>query len=206
MNLTREDFERALVDKNIPLLTLDNKWHQVFGVYKQNRRIKKLESQLNDLLKLQGKYTTERKEIKRLKTKLMKEIVESMDEIGEEKRSPKLQKKLDDKTRLINECNEKLEYYKHELAEIPAQIKAVNYELMLETVEICYGVLTQNEQEIKEITDWLKSVRIELKKNVIRKQEKETESQRLYSYMHDIFGAEVMELFDMEYLKKEDDK
>ncbi|MBQ7065761.1 MAG: hypothetical protein IJN92_02980 [Lachnospiraceae bacterium] len=205
MNPTREDFEKALADKNIPVLTLDNKWHQVFDGYKQNKRIKKLETQLNDLIKKQGKYTTESKDIKKLKAKLMKEIVAAMDEIGEEKKNPKLEKKLDEKTRLINECNEKIKEYNEELLELPAQIKKINYELMLETMELCYGALKQNGQEIKEIGAWITNIRGELKKKVIRKQEKERESQRLYSFMHDIFGAEVIEIFDMEYLKKDDE-
>ena len=42
-------------------------------------------------------------------------------------------------------------------------------------------------------------MRIELKKKVIRKQEKERKNQALYSYMHDIFGADVIEIFDMKY-------
>lgn len=36
-------------------------------------------------------------------------------------------------------------------------------------------------------------------KKVVRKKEKEAVNARLYAYMHDIFGAEVIELFDMEY-------
>jgi hypothetical protein len=40
---------------------------------------------------------------------------------------------------------------------------------------------------------------VELKKNVIRLQEAEMENYNLYSYMHQIFGPEVMDIFDMEY-------
>ena len=38
-----------------------------------------------------------------------------------------------------------------------------------------------------------------VKKNVVRKQEMEIANQEIYSYMHDIFGAEVIDLFDMKY-------
>ena len=34
---------------------------------------------------------------------------------------------------------------------------------------------------------------------LILKQEKETVNQELYSYMHDIFGADVINLFDTKY-------
>ena len=40
-------------------------------------------------------------------------------------------------------------------------------------------------------------MRIELKKNIVRKQEKEIKNHELYSYMHDVFGADVVEIFDI---------
>ena len=49
------------------------------------------------------------------------------------------------------------------------------------------------------IEKWIGSIRRELKKKIIRKQEKEAKIHRFYSYMHDIFGADVIELFDMQY-------
>ena len=40
---------------------------------------------------------------------------------------------------------------------------------------------------------------IELKKRLIEKQQMEQQNQEIYNYMHDIFGAEVVNLFDMKY-------
>ena len=42
-------------------------------------------------------------------------------------------------------------------------------------------------------------MRVELKKNVVRKQEMEVANQEIYSFMHDIFGSDVIDLFDMKY-------
>ena len=53
--------------------------------------------------------------------------------------------------------------------------------------------------EIEKIAEWIAKIRIELKKNVIRKQEREWLNQEMYAYMHDIFGPEVIEIFDMTY-------
>ena len=39
------------------------------------------------------------------------------------------------------------------------------------------------------------------KKNIIKKQNREINNRQIYSYMHDIFGAEVIDIFDMEYQK-----
>jgi hypothetical protein len=66
-------------------------------------------------------------------------------------------------------------------------------------MEMCYEVLQVNSKEIEEISAWINQVRIDLKLNVVRKQEKEIKNHELYTYMHNIFGADVIEIFDMKY-------
>lgn len=204
MSRAEEVFQPALEGKKIPVLILDHKWHQLFTQAEPDKRIKRLEEELNDLLKRQGKANTDIKEIKKIKKKLMAEIVEKAEEAATGKDS-KAEKKLAENKRLINECNEKMEGYEDELIELPGKIDRVNKELMLETMAICYDRLKKNESEIKETAEWVAKIRVELKKRLIRKQEKEQMNQALYSYMHDIFGADVIDIFDMEYAPKEDE-
>ena len=68
---------------------------------------------------------------------------------------------------------------------------------MIRTMEMCYEVLKINTKEIDELGEWISKMRVELKKNIVRKQEKEIKSHELYSFMHDIFGADVIEIFDV---------
>lgn len=190
--------------RKIPVLTLDNKWHKLFTQTGSTPEIAALSDKLNDLLKRQGKLNNEIKEIKRLKKKLMDNIVASMNSVpGADEKSQsadkKTEKKMEESRHLIEECNEKLEDYEDECMELPRKIDAVNYKLMLATMEICYDRLQRNTKEIKEIGDWIAQTRVELKKKLLKKQEREIETHNLYSYMHDIFGAEVLEIFDMEY-------
>ena len=49
-------------------------------------------------------------------------------------------------------------------------------------------------------------VQFELKKRLIEKQQKEQQNQEIYNYMHDIFGAEVVNLFDMKYNPEQKEK
>ena len=191
-------FEQALKDKNIPVLTLDHKWHMLFNNADATTAILKLEERLNTLLKRQGKLNTETKEIRKLKKKLMDEIVPMVDEL-EQGNNPGLDKKIEENKRLINDCNEKMEQYKEELLELPAKIAEANYDLMLATMDACYDALNENTKEIEEIGSWINEVRVELKKKIIRKQEKEQKNHELYNYMHAIFGADVIDLFDMKY-------
>lgn len=198
MSRKDEIYSPALKEKKIPILTLDNKWHRLFTQTNPNKMILRLEEELNDLLKKQGKATTESKDIKRLKKKLMQEIVENAEGTAEGNNQKAL-KKMEDNKRLINECNERLTMYEDQLIELPREIDRVNRELMLQTMDICYDTLKTNETEIEETAKWVAAIRVELKKRLIRKQEMEQMNQELYSYMHDIFGAEVIEIFDMKY-------
>ena len=193
----QEIFSNALLGKKVPILTLDNKWYRLLNELGREAA-KDLEDRLNDLLKRQGKLTTEAKDIKKLKKKLMNEIVPMVDE-AEQTKDKALLKQIDDHKRLIEECNQKLDSYQEEMIDLPREIEQVNQKLMLLTMEYCYDTMQENTEQINEIGDWVTNVRIELKKNLIRKQEMEQKNHEIYAYMNDIFGADVMNLFDLAY-------
>jgi chromosome segregation ATPase len=195
---SEQAFKNALLGKKLPILTLDNKWHRLFTQAEQNSEINKLSEKLNELLMRQGKLNTESKELRAIKKKLLDEIVNSQADMNGNP-DKKTQKKLDENKRLIDEANDKLEAYTDELKFLPSEIDKVNYDLMLATMDACYDYLTDNAKEVKDIDAWISAMRIELKKNIIKKQAKEAKNKEMYSYMHDIFGASVIELFDMKY-------
>ncbi len=194
MSRSDEVYKPALEGKKVPVLTLDHKWHRLFTQIDTNPEIKSLETELNELLKRQGKINTETKEIKALKNKLMEEIrsssmdAEALDE-----------KKVEENKKLVEDCNEKLEAYQDEALDLPAKINEINKKLMLATMEVCYDDIKEGTEEINEISQWIDEVRVELKKKVVRKQEKQKRIQDLYAFMHDIFGADVIEIFDTKY-------
>lgn len=198
MSKKEELYEQALKGKKIPILTLDNKWYKLFPNLNDYPNILNLARELNDLLKRQGKLNTETREIKNIKMRLMQEIVPMVDEL-EQQPNKALEKKIEDNKRLIEESNERLESYQDELMEIPGMIDKANRALMLATMEYCYENMESNTEEIVRIAKWVSEIREELKNNLIRKQEKEIYNRQMYAYMHDIFGADVIELFDMKF-------
>lgn len=191
-------FRQALEGKKIPVLTLDNNWHRLFTQVEHTPEIQAVEEQLNELIKRQGKANTESKEIVRLKRKLLDEIMTLADRI-DSRNSRKYEKEMTEHQRLVGECNDKLNGYRQEIAELPDEIEKVNERLMLITMRECYERLQRNTAEIDEIDAWITEIRKELKKKTVRKKEKENMNFQLYSYMHDLFGADVMELFDLKY-------
>lgn len=194
-------FRQALQGKKIPILTLDNKWYRLLT--EENRKeVSELEGQLNDLLKRQGKLNGETKDIKKLKKKLMNEIVSLADE-AEQNPSQEVTQKLEQNKALVEDCNERMESYQDELMDLPRQIEQVNFQLMLATMGCCYETMQENDEKIQEIAQWVAEVRVELKKRLVRKQEMEQRNHAIYSYMHDVFGAEVIDIFDMQYNPEE---
>lgn len=132
------------------------------------------------------------------KKKLMSEIVAIM-ELPD---SPDKNKKMEENKRLIEEANEKMDLCHDELAELPEQIEEANYKLMLATMNVCYSRIKQNTQDIENINQWIQNFRVQLKRQVLLKQQKEIWNDELYSYMHDIFGPDVIEMFDLKYNPK----
>lgn len=193
----QELFAGALQGKQLPILTLDNKWYRLLDELGK-AAVKELEEQLNSLLRRQGKLNTETKDIKKIKKKLMNEIVPMVDEL-EQNASQDIEKEIQNHKRLIEECNTKLESYQDELMELPREINRINMKLMLLTMEYCYDTMRENTKGIDETNEWVTRIRIELKKRLIRKQEMEQKNHDIYSYMHDIFGADVINMFDMTY-------
>jgi hypothetical protein len=135
------------------------------------------------------------KDMKRLKSNLLKDIVDNMD-IGKDLAGKANEKKLGKNKQYVNELNEKINRAMDELADMPYQIKLVNEELLAESIRVFYYELEENKDEIKEVTDWIAGIREELKNKILIKQDLETKNNLIYTYMHDILGAEIMELFD----------
>lgn len=185
-----QTFIAALQGKKVPILVLDQKWHRLFAIHGKPDEVKALEAELGTLLARQGKLTNELKELKKLKTKLMGNIVQNMDDAEAAAAS--------NDGKMIDEINQKSDAYEDELLELPEKIREVNQQLMLKSMDYFYDKLKVNREESKEIEEWIAQVRIDLKKNIIRKQNRDINNREIYAYLHDIFGPEVIDLFDVQ--------
>lgn len=198
MSRTDEIYKRALAKTKIPLLVLDNNWHKLFTQTDETPEIRKLEKKLNELLKEQGKSNTEQKKLKACKRKLMDEIIQLADRYGGSM-DEAIEREMDRHRRLVEECNGRLEQLQENTGDNEEEIEETNYQLMLKTMELCYKRLEENRKEIEYYEDWIKKAREELKENIVRKQEREESTFELYTYMHNIFGRDVIDIFDMHY-------
>lgn len=192
------DFKEVVQGRKIPICVLDQKWHKLFALKGKPDEVVEKEKELNALLQKQGKLNTENKDLKKVKSRLMENIVQNMEGTNEDKSDHVSSKMLDEDRRLIDEVNQQIEDNEDQLLELPREISRVNQELMVLTMDYCYEKLRINISEAKQINEWITQVRIDLKKNIIKKQNREINSRQIYAYMHDIFGAELMDVFDLE--------
>lgn len=193
-----ENFENLVDLKKIPILPLDNRWHQLFPDNLKTPRIKKLEKEVMNLVKRESGVSREIKSLVGLKKKLMKEIVDNMEETDDENEKLR-QKKLDASRKLIEDINNKNTELENEKYQLPYRLMKVNEELLMESIENCYSRLSNNEMQIEALGEWIDKTRIQLKRNVVIKQDKTDENNNIYGYMHDMLGREVMEIFDREH-------
>ncbi|MCR5649813.1 MAG: hypothetical protein K6F86_01360 [Lachnospiraceae bacterium] len=195
--MAKDVFEQVLKNKRVPVLTLDNKWHKLFN-NGDFPGMKAHVDALNSLLKEQARVQEEIKKLKKIKQSLMDDIVENMPD-GELAMDAAQSKKVAESRRLIDEANEKLQDCEDKLLDLPKMIDEENYQLMLLSMDICYDELLENTEDIENIGAWIKEMRMELKKNILKKQQKEVKNVELYTYMHDIFGPDVISIFDIKY-------
>lgn len=191
-------FGQMLHGKRIPLLILDQKWHQLF-LDNKPKEIERLEQKLNKQLATQGKLNQELKDMKVLKKKLMKNIVVNMDEIGEHGQETR---KLQEDRRLITEINDKMEAEELQLEKLQGEMEDDNFLLMVETMEYCYRIMNSNETEREDLVIRIAQMRTELKTKIYRREVIEEQNRGIYAYLHDIFGAQVVDIFDLKYEDK----
>lgn len=188
-----EALESSLSKRKIPILILDERYNLVMPDKDKTPQIRKLEARVSALLKKQGKVTNDIKEVKKIKARLMQDVVDNMDGGGGESAR---QKKMNKTQKLIQEAKTKLEELEDSELEIPRELENANRELLLEFIQVCYGRMSTNKEDIELLDKWINEMRVELKKKLVIKQEKETKNSNIYAYMHDLLGPGLIQMFD----------
>ncbi|SFA72238.1 hypothetical protein SAMN05216249_101202 [Acetitomaculum ruminis DSM 5522] len=192
-----DDFREALAGKKIPILTLDQKWHQLFPPDTKPDDIKELEDKVNSLLKRQGQLNVDIKDLKKSKSRIMQSIVANMDDVTTSDKV--MAKKVEEQQKMILQINEAIRRNEDELLDIPYDLKEANTELMVCSMNYFYQQFYENQDDISKIDEWIDDFKSQLREKLIEKQAKTKNNRRMYSYMHDIFGPEIIAIFDLNY-------
>ena len=200
------DYKSFVDKKQLPIITLDPKWHELFPNDAKTPVIRQLEKQLTDLLKQQGKLVNEIKDMKKLKLKLMNQIVANMGEGATKEAEKKKSKKQEVSQKMILEITDQMEEKNDELMDIPYKIREVNELLVIECLKYWYALLKDNTSDIQKLDKWILAAREELKRKLLLKQEKEEINEKVYSYMHNLLGHDVINKFDQSFVNEGSEK
>lgn len=195
---------RMLKNKNIPILILDERWLEIFPEHLQNDEIRSMSAELAKLLKKQGGLADNLKGMKRYKSQLMQEIVDNMDAdetaLGRLKR-----KKLDKNQRKILELKESMSGKEQELADMPYQIRELNARLLEESTRVCYQRFRVNQERMDELDEDIHDLKEQLKFKLLEKQDCEAKNEKMYSYLHTLLGAKMMERLDRDANREDEE-
>lgn len=195
--ISYEDVYNELAAMNIPVLTLDKGWHELFP-YGKTKELEALEKKLNNAMKNQGRVNFEKKELKQLKQTLINQIVDNMD-AGENSRASK---KLEKSKELIEEINDKLILLEDSQLGIPTEIKDANVELLMEGMrELCEKTI-DNGEEIDQLEALIEEARLELKKKILLRETKIEENEKINKFLNKTVGKGVVKRYE-EFVKRE---
>ncbi len=180
----------------IPILTLDERWNTLFAELIRRPEIKKKTKLMNELLKEQGGMVNRVKEMKVLKKRLMTNIVDNMSEVDDKDANDLREKKQDVNQRLIRDINGKLDDSKERLMELPYEIMKNNRELLLESMIYGYTIINDNEDKAEELESDIERLSLELEEKTKQKELIDKQTNALYSYLHDMIGADILEKLD----------
>ncbi len=197
----------SLKGKNIPLVILDNKWHQLFVDDFKSKAMVNIEKKLNKTLQEQGKLNNDLKEYEFAKKKLMEGIINNMEEIPAENTKGlfRKEKKMDTSQKFILDINSKIEKAEKRLEDIPYEIRDLNNQLIAEGIRLCYDTIEKNQTDIDVINQWIDETHAELKKKLEHKQEAEESNKRMYTYVNNILGHDIIDEIDLNYEHKEEE-
>ena len=188
-----EKLKSCTAINDIPILTLDERWYHLITDKLKTDEIRYWEKRLNELLKKQGQVNNDIKEVKKIKTQLIQDVVDNMQD---EDNDPKKAKVMEQNQKLIQGAKDKINSLEDEALDIPRDIVDANRNLLIETVKVCYNKINSNKEDHEVLDKWINATRVKLKKNILIKQDKEEANNRMYSSMHDILGVDVMKELD----------
>lgn len=188
-----EQFLKRFRGIDAPILILDERWHQIFPDGHKSPEVRQLEIDLRESFKRQAKLSEELQNAEETKQQLMQRIINNMRlaQVSEEEA-----KRQDKSQQLIKEINLEIAEMEAEYEEMPQRIKTLNEELLIESMRVCYRMMKKNKEKLDQQKVLVKEAEELLKERVLVKQDLQKENERMYTFMHHIFGRNILEIFD----------
>ena len=201
-DLEEEQFLERFRGEDIPILILDERWLRIFPDNYKTPQIKKLEKELRQAFMYQAKLTSEIEDAEKTKKQLMERIIQFMNVAQVSDKEAKKQEKSQE---FIKDINLQLSDLEAEYEEMPDTIKNLNEELLIESLRICYRRMKRNKEQMQEQRRLIAEAKALLEERTKEKEMIKKETEHIFTFMHRIYGARIIELFD-EFDEMEEDE
>lgn len=199
---------RVLRQNDISILILDERWNMLFKNMPKSSSIERLENKLKELLKEESRLIEEQNDLAHLKKKHMAVILSLTEEVFD-KDNKEAMKEMQTSQGEIKRISERNKIIDSMLDNMPKRIKNANLELLEEAVNLVYykfrmGIRRREELNklIAEQERIIEEARAKMKGYIDEKEALASDNTDIYSYFHDLLGAEVLEKLDRKFFKK----
>lgn len=190
------NFDKTTLRKNdISLLILDERWNNLFQSAEKTPAIERSEENLRKLLKEEARLTAEKKEIAVLKKRYMDNIIRLTPEVFE-KNDANAKKEMDIAEQEIRRINDRIIKIDEMLEEMPDRLKQANIDLLELTVRVVYFKMRSARKRVEELEKLIKETRDKLKAYIDEKESLSQDDEDIYSYFHDLLGAQELQRLD----------
>lgn len=200
VELKKEYIRDVLKNKKLPIVLLDPLWHSMSDTIK-TKFIKEKEAVLQELLKEQGRVSTDLKEYNVVKQNFLKQIIILSDEV----QNGGDNKKLDELNKLhqsVLTANNKIEELETRLTEVGDEINQTNHAIIEEMVAVSYEYIEAYKKKEDELEKEIEALRSEMLNKTNEKKEAEKVQKNIYNYMHNMIGRQYVEVVDKEMMRK----
>jgi hypothetical protein len=192
-------FDKKILRKNsISILIFDERWNSLFKYTEKTPDIIQCEEALKRLLKEQSRIFAESKEVSSRKKKWMEKILELTTEVYENN-NEEAKTEMAACEEKIKKINDRAAIIETQLEEMPDLIKEANLELLVPTVNQVYFKMRDNQIRVNELERLIEEAHLKLKEYIDEKGTLSEDYTEIYSYFHDLLGAEELEKLDSEY-------
>lgn len=198
---SKKIFDKQVLRKNdIGILILDERWNSLFKNIEKTADINAFEIMIKELLKKEAKITTEKKEIEATKKKCMAKILELTPQVYEKH----IESAKEEMTKCeieINRINKRFQEIEDELYKTEIEIKDTNIELLEQAVSVVYFKIRKTQKRKEQLTLLIEELKAKLMAAIDEKESITEDSGEVYTYFHDLLGAEELERLDQKYIK-----
>ncbi|HOM02316.1 MAG TPA: hypothetical protein PLH43_05750 [Acetivibrio sp.] len=196
------EFDWSVLKKNsIPILILDERWHNVFKNVEKTKEIIEKEEELKELLKEESRLAFEKKEILSRKKSYLDKIIKLTPEVFDNN-NEQSKAEMEKCEKEINQINERIKTIEAEIDNMPERIREANLRLLECTINSVYFKMRENQVRVKELEELIENTKKQLASYIEEKEGLNEYDNEVYTYFHDLLGGEELQKLDNRYFNK----